>query len=608
MELTGPPHDAEPSLESRCRGCSAWLVPDQRYCLQCGARRGPLPRRIAESIAAGLERGQPISGRDAPGVGGVALGDDSAPAGPRRRYGGLFGPASPGPRQAAFAVLGVLAFGVFLGSFGPTSGIASFARGPLLVLLPHSSNSSPSQSGSGGGGGGGGGSSGGSGSGQQSQQSQSDSGSTGGTSTGGGASGGGGFPNYNNLPPIPYFFLVALSGEGFSQTFGPIATNSYFRTALPKQGELLVNYYSVAGGPLANEIALVSGQGPTPQTVQDCPKYTKLAPGTKGAHSQALGKGCVYPADTKTLPAQFVASHRTWKAYVQGIGSGSGDADACEHPKLGAGAGKGPTPKQPYAAWTNPFVYFASITGAKDCKQDDVGLGQLKTDLASASTTPAFSYIVPSPCDDGAATPCAPHARAGLGQAERFLKPILAEIEASPAYKDGGMIAITFDNAPQTGPDADPSSCCSTPKFPNLPPASSSSAAALAADAPTTSSTTTSSSTTTVVTSTTETPTSIGTTTTTSTTTGLPTTTTTSTTTTPPSDGLTSPTGGGGQVGALLISPWVKPGSEDLLNYFNHFSLLASIESLFGFGHIGYAGVLGVPTVPVGDFNGSGPS
>jgi hypothetical protein len=50
-----------------------------------------------------------------------------------------------------------------------------------------------------------------------------------------------------------------------------------------------------------------------------------------------------------------------------------------------------------------------------------------------------------------------------------------------------------------------------------------------------------------------------------------------------------SPTGGGGQVGLLLISRYVKPDSTDTLDYFNHFSLLGSIEDLFGLKHLGYA-------------------
>ena len=102
------------------------------------------------------------------------------------------------------------------------------------------------------------------------------------------------------------------------------------------------------------------------------------------------------------------------------------------------------------------------------CHKDDVELSQLTTDLKSASKTPSLSYIVPSPCDDGSEVACAAGAKAGLAQGDAFLKKVLPEIQSSPAYKDGGMIAITFDEAPQTGPEADPSACCGNPKYPNL--------------------------------------------------------------------------------------------------------------------------------------------
>lgn len=58
-----------------------------------------------------------------------------------------------------------------------------------------------------------------------------------------------------------------------------------------------------------------------------------------------------------------------------------------------------------------------------------------------------------------------------------------------------------------------------------------------------------------------------------------------------PQEPVTGPvreTGGGGQVGMLLISPLVAPGSTNE-TYFNHFSLLATIEELFGLERIGYA-------------------
>jgi hypothetical protein len=42
-------------------------------------------------------------------------------------------------------------------------------------------------------------------------------------------------------------------------------------------------------------------------------------------------------------------------------------------------------------------------------------------------------------------------------------------------------------------------------------------------------------------------------------------------------------------VGLLLLSRYVKPGTLEVFDYFNHFSLLASIEDLFGLKRLGYA-------------------
>ena len=46
---------------------------------------------------------------------------------------------------------------------------------------------------------------------------------------------------------------------------------------------------------------------------------------------------------------------------------------------------------------------------------------------------------------------------------------------------------------------------------------------------------------------------------------------------------------GGGQVGALLLSPFIKQGVSQ--EPYNHFSLLRTIEDLFGLTHLGYAGL-----------------
>jgi len=359
--------------------------------------------------------------------------------------------------------------------------------------------------------------------------------SSGGAGNGGGAgssapaSGG----SSSKLPPIKHVFVIMLSDQPYASTFGPSSASPYLSQTLEHRGKLLVRYYAVAHQQLANEIALLSGQGPTVETAVNCPVYSNIAPATVGAEEQVSGHGCIYPSSTQTLAGQLTAKHLTWRAYLQGMDEGASDmgagaADgACEHPALGAAdPTSAPTPPagQPYATWRNPFVYFHSLIDSSACASNDVGLDKLASDLAGVKSTPNFAYIAPDLCDDASPTPCASGAPAGLGAAEGFLKQVVPEILGSKAYKESGLLAITVDEAPSSGEFADSSSCCGQPQFPNLP----ASASGLGPE-------------------------------------------------------------GGGQVGALLLSPFIKPGVSQ--EPYSHFSLLRTIEDLFGFGHLGYAGL-----------------
>ena len=62
-----------------------------------------------------------------------------------------------------------------------------------------------------------------------------------------------------------------LGPAGYEETFGETAASPLPEGKLPAQGEVLSNYYAVAGSEPANEIALLSGQGPTPATAAGCP-------------------------------------------------------------------------------------------------------------------------------------------------------------------------------------------------------------------------------------------------------------------------------------------------------------------------------------------------
>jgi phosphoesterase family protein len=57
--------------------------------------------------------------------------------------------------------------------------------------------------------------------------------------------------------------------------------------------------------------------------------------------------------------------------------------------------------------------------------------------------------------------------------------------------------------------------------------------------------------------------------------------------------GLAGP--GGGDTGAVLLSPCIAPGTVSSTPY-NHYSMLRSVEDLFGVAHIGYAQLPGEPS------------
>jgi phosphatidylinositol-3-phosphatase len=58
-----------------------------------------------------------------------------------------------------------------------------------------------------------------------------------------------------------------------------------------------------------------------------------------------------------------------------------------------------------------------------------------------------------------------------------------------------------------------------------------------------------------------------------------------------PKPGVNGP--GGGRTGAVVLSPFIKPGTVSLVPY-NHYSLLRTVEDIFGAPHLLYAGHKGV--------------
>lgn len=75
-------------------------------------------------------------------------------------------------------------------------------------------------------------------------------------------------------PPIRHVFVIVLENKGYDQTFGATAPSAYLAKTLPQMGQLLTQYYGTAHNSLPNYIGMISGQGPNPQTQADCLGFT----------------------------------------------------------------------------------------------------------------------------------------------------------------------------------------------------------------------------------------------------------------------------------------------------------------------------------------------
>jgi hypothetical protein len=197
----------------------------------------------------------------------------------------------------------------------------------------------------------------------------------------------------------------------------------------------------------------------------------------------------------------------------------------CQHPAVGeADLHQRATKVSQYATKHNPFVYFHSIS-EEDCKANDVPLTQLESDLSAVESTPNLSFIVPNLCHDG-------HDHKNGKCADNKTPGGLVAIDSFLRHE---VPIIMNSKAYQqdgmlivTFDEADIEG-----EDRDASPCCGEPAG--------------------------------------------------------PNTQLPGMFGlGGGKIGTVIISPFVKPGVPNAKSY-NHYSLLRSLENLFGMSHLGYA-------------------
>jgi hypothetical protein len=250
---------------------------------------------------------------------------------------------------------------------------------------------------------------------------------------------------------VKHVFVISLASPGYEAAFGAASQMPYLATTLRPQGELLSGYTLLTSAGLPNAIAAISGQPPNGSTQADCTTYSEFSGATLNKKGVVSGAGCVYPVEALTLADRFALGRFSWHAYMEGmVDPETGKPDNCvrpdpesvDQPALGG-----------YAARQNPFVYFHSLLDLGDCATNDMPLTQLSTDLRKAASTPNYSYIAPNLCNAGVTGQCPAGAPAGAAAADAFLAQWVPKITASPAYKEDGLLIVSFDelNPPEPG-------------------------------------------------------------------------------------------------------------------------------------------------------------
>ncbi len=348
----------------------------------------------------------------------------------------------------------------------------------------------------------------------------------------GAASAGSAAPGSYKPPPIGHVWFIQLENQGYGQTFGDPSADPYLARTLPSMGALVKNYFAIGHDSLDNYIAEISGQAPDSATQQDCGFWNRFEPTDdvlKPFH-QLVGNGCVYPASAPTLGNQLTSAQLTWTAYQQDMGN----VPSRDHTTQ---TGQGP-------ACGHPAI------GTSDDTEGAVPADQY------ATRHEGFMYFESVISD-----------RAYCDRHIVSFQPLLHDLAAVQTTPDYSWITpnLCFDGHDSPCVTGDPGGLPEIdaflhiwiPEIMNSPAYRKNGLIMVTFDEGSTSAA------------------CCG-----------------ETTGHTPSHPNTAQPGmqgpGGGRVGAVLISPFIKPGTVSTVDY-NHYSSLRSIEDIFGLSHLGDA-------------------
>ena len=201
---------------------------------------------------------------------------------------------------------------------------------------------------------------------------------------------------------IGHVFVVVMENQDFTDIYG--RSKAKYVTQLAEANAYANNYDAVEHPSLGNYLDMTGG----------------TSAGTSGDCSPS--DSC--HVTSANIVDEFEASGITWKGYFESMGTPCRMTD---------------TSGEEYEAHHNPFAYFDSIrTDLARCEAHTVDYSQLARDLASAGTTPNFSFVIPSgPTHNGS------HSISG---GDTWLSQNLPPILSSPACtQESCLVVLTWD-------------------------------------------------------------------------------------------------------------------------------------------------------------------
>ncbi len=208
-----------------------------------------------------------------------------------------------------------------------------------------------------------------------------------------------------DVPQAKHVFLVVLE----NQNYDDIMNGSMpFLGSLARQYASSSNYFANTHPSIGNYFMLTTSQVITNNDGYD---------GEVGADN---------------LVRALLASGKTWASYAQSL------------PSVGFLGNQ-----YPYRRRHNPFAYLTDVTGSPAQRSRLVPLQQFTADLAAGSL-PDFAFLLPDFEHDMHDCPGGGHfCRLATREraADEWLKAWLQPLIASPAFRDGGLLILTFDES-----------------------------------------------------------------------------------------------------------------------------------------------------------------